>query len=108
VVLDTGGRLGEALARTWADVDLKASPALVSVSATVTRTPGVGLHRQSPKTERAHRSFEVLDGVAEMLRDRRKRFGNPAKAEPVFPSWARGTGDTATGGALRDPSNITR
>lgn len=107
-MLDTGVRLGEALALTWADVDLKASPALVSVSATVARTSGVGLHRQSPKTERAHRSFEVLDSVADMLRDRRKRFGNPAKAEPVFPSWARGTGDTATGGALRDPSNITR
>ncbi len=61
VLIGTGLRLGEALALTWADVDLAAGR--ISVRRTLQRQAGVGLRFAPPKTPQSRRCVPIPEFV---------------------------------------------
>lgn len=94
-MLATGVRIGEALAITWADVDLEA--AAVEVNYTVLRVKDRGLVRKSTKTSSGERTLRLPTWAVAMLR--RRKDGNEDDTTPVFPD---------SFGGLRDPSNVLK
>lgn len=97
-MLDTGVRIGEALAVSWDLVDFEA--ATVEISHTVIRVKGQGLLRKSTKTAAGTRVLPLPASTVAMLRRRRRARAIPAiGATPVFPDSL---------GGWRDPSNTSR
>jgi len=97
VMVGTGIRPGEVLALRWSDgVSLGESPT-ITITGTVKRSKGKGLHRQdNPKTEGSERVLRIPEFVASVLRRRRlKANGN----DLVFPN---------RNGDLREPANLNR
>jgi integrase len=94
-MLNTGVRIGEALAVSWDLVDLEA--ATVQISYTVIRVMGHGIVRKSPKTAAGNRTLPLPPTTVAMLR-RRRRAGRIG-ATPVFPGFEDG---------WRDPTNTSR
>jgi integrase len=94
-MLNTGVRIGEALAVSWDLVDLEA--ATVQISYTVIRVMGHGIVRKSPKTAAGNRTLPLPPSTVAMLR-RRRRAGRIG-ATPVFPGFEDG---------WRDPTNTSR
>jgi len=95
-MLASGMRLGEALAVTWAALDLDAGT--VEVRGTVVRLKGQGLVLMpTTKSTAGMRTLAMPSWCVRMLRDRAERRG-PGRTgdDPVF---------TAQRGGLRDPSN---
>jgi len=70
-MLATGVRIGEALAVRWDDVDPRAG--VVVVDQTVIRVKGVGLVRESTKTEAGDRRLALPEWAVQLLRVRRIR-----------------------------------
>jgi integrase len=100
-LMATGLRIGEALALSWADVDVDA--ATVNVHGTVLRLKQVGLIvRSTPKSAASVRILELPPWAVDMLRRRQPEAMNPRKRDftPVFPAPAAG--------GLRDPANTRR
>jgi integrase len=93
-MLATGLRIGEALAVTWADVDLNAGT--VAVDHKIIRIKGEGLHRIRQLKAGEGRTLLLPPFAIDMLRRRRPGSG---PHDPLFPS--------ETGG-WRDPSNTSR
>jgi integrase len=93
-MLATGVRIGEALAVTWDEVDLKAG--LVRIDYTLIRIKGVGLIRKGTKSSAGERTLRLPGFAWAMLRRRKLASGGPG---PVFPD---------TEGGWRDPSNTSR
>jgi integrase len=97
-MLASGGRIGEAAAVTWGDLDLDAGT--VDVRATIVRVTGQGLIRKSTKTASGARTLLLPPWCVERLRRRAARptaSDEGAGAEtPVF---------AAPLGGWRDPSN---
>lgn len=94
-MLDTGVRIGEALAVTWDQIDFEA--ATVEISYTVIRVKGQGLLRKSTKTAAGIRVLPLPPSTVVMLR-RRRRAGRIGTT-PVFPGFR---------GSWRDPTNTSR
>lgn len=95
-----GLRLGEALAVTWADLDLESdAPTARAGHQTVSRIPGEGLRiTQHGATKYHARTLPLTGSLAAVLRARRERLeglDNPHNV--VFVN--------VRGGSLRDPSN---
>lgn len=67
LVLDCGLRKGEALALTWADIDLEANPARLSVSKAWTGNGKQG-HLTQPKTRGSRRVVPIPPSTAQALR----------------------------------------
>lgn len=110
-MIGTGARLGEALAVTWADVDLDGTPVTlpdgsrielptVRINGNVVRVRGVGIARHEGKTAQSVRTIPLPRFVAFMLRTR--SLLDHAIDEPVFPQV------NAAGTALvwRDPNKV--
>jgi integrase len=92
MLIGTGARIGEVLALRWQDVDHEARR--VTITGTVTRIRGEGIHRQSiPKSVSSNRSLIYPQFVADMLLARRV----DAYSDWVFPS---------ANGTLRWPENV--
>lgn len=98
-LLATGCRIGEALAVTWADVDLDNKE--VAIDWTVTRLEkhlGGGLTRTPTKSAAGQRTLPLPGWAVDMLRARRDAGTGEG---PVFPNQTKARG-------LRDPSNTSR
>lgn len=94
-MLQTGDRIGNALAPHWPWIDMEAGTARLGPN--VIRVPGEGL-RLNEDTSKSRRAVLGLPRQCmEMLRVRRARAAN--LAGPVFPD---------SFGGLRDPSNTSR
>lgn len=92
LLVGTGWRIGELLALRWSDVDLEHGK--VTVSGTVTRTRGRGIHRQAfPKSEESNRTLFLPQFAVDVLVSRRVS----SYCEWVFPS---------ANGTLRWPENV--
>lgn len=92
MLIGTGARIGEVLALRWQDIDHEARR--VTITGTVTRVRGEGIHRQSiPKSVTSNRSLIYPQFVADMLLARRIQ----AYSDWVFPS---------ANGTLRWPENV--
>ena len=71
VMLGTSDRIGEALALRKCDVDDTVSPMQVTMAGTLVVIKGRGVYRQDhPKTSSSHRTLQVPDFTAEVLRRR--------------------------------------
>lgn len=71
VMLGTSDRIGEALALRKRDVDDTVSPMQVTMAGTLVVIKGRGVYRQDhPKTSSSHRTLQVPDFTAEVLRRR--------------------------------------
>lgn len=71
VMLGTSDRIGEALALRKRDVDDMVSPMQVTVAGTLVVIKGRGVYRQGhPKTSSSHRTLQVPDFTAAVLRRR--------------------------------------
>lgn len=98
----TGMRQGEALALRWSDIVLDGSDPHVSVTATLTYTPGAPLRRTPTKTRGGTRSVYLVPQAVAMLRRRAEFFGveltgdRPVFGSPQFPD------------RFRDPNNLNR
>lgn len=94
-MLDTGVRIGEALAVAWDQIDFEQET--VEISYTLIRIKGQGLVRKSTKTAAGIRILPLPPAVVAMLRKRRRagRIGTTA----VFPD---------SKGGWRDPANTRR
>lgn len=93
-MLGTGVRIGEALAVSWAEVDLVAGA--VRIEHTIIRVKGVGLIRKRTKTSAGERTLILPAFAVSMLRRRKLASGGSV---PVFPDSV---------GGWRDPSNTSR
>lgn len=93
-MLGTGVRIGEALAVSWAEVDLAAGA--VRIEHTIIRVKGVGLIRKRTKTSAGERTLTLPAFAVSMLRRRKLASGGSV---PVFPDSV---------GGWRDPSNTSR
>ena len=93
-MLGTGVRIGEALAVSWAEVDIAAGT--VSIDHTLIRLTGVGLLRKGTKSAAGARTLRLPTFALTMLR-RRSVAGR--SHGPVFPD---------SRGGWRDPSNTSR
>ncbi|MFK4084145.1 tyrosine-type recombinase/integrase [Kribbella sp. NPDC020789] len=94
-MLGTGVRIGEALALTWAEVDLTA--AAVEIEWTVGRISGQGLIRRPTKSSAGERTLPLPQRVLDMLT---KRHGAGVQLDwPVFPDSI---------GGHRDPNNTLK
>jgi integrase len=93
-MLATGVRIGEALAVSWEEVDLKTG--MVCIDYTLIRIKGVGLIRKSTKSSAGERTLRLPGFAWTMLRRRKLASGGRG---PVFPD---------TEGGWRDPSNTSR
>ena len=99
-MLGTGVRIGEALALRWADLDLRAEVATVTITGTVIRVQGQGLAIQDhPKTSAGRRRLMLPPFVVAMLLRRQMAMVESNAWDLVFPS--------ATG-TLREPQNVHR
>lgn len=92
-MLATSTRIGEALAVTWADVDLSADPATVHIGATLVeprkdKATGqvfvAGLRRQPLTKGGRSRTLVLPDAAVKMLDERRKRTMWRRQTDPVF------------------------
>lgn len=92
-MLDTGVRIGEALALAWDQIDLDAATA--AITCTLIRVKGQGLLRKSTKTTAGIRTLPLPPSTVAMLRRRRRTIG----LTPVFPD---------SRGGWRDPWNTQR
>lgn len=94
-MLGTGVRIGEALAVSWAEVDLAAGQ--VAIVHTLARIDGVGLIRKSTKSSAGERTLDLPGFVLSMLR--RRKLASGGGCGPIFPDSI---------GGWRDPSNTSR
>ncbi len=67
----TGMRKGEVLALRWTDIDLAAK--IISVTRSVEETKAKGRGVKKPKSARGVRTFEIDNGLSEMLRQERDK-----------------------------------
>ena len=105
VALAVGLRKGEALGLRWVDVDL--DRATLSVTGTLKRRKGAGLVRDTPKTERAHRTIPLPTVCVYALRAHRRR--QTAERLAAGTSWQdSGHVFTTPIGSPIDPRNLTR
>jgi integrase len=82
-MLATGVRIGEALAVSWDDVDLKAGR--VEIDHTLVRIKGVGLIRKGTKSKAGERTLRLPEFALTMMRRRKLAAGGRG---PVFPeAW---------------------
>jgi integrase len=93
-MLGTGVRIGEALAVSWDEVDLKAG--IVGIKYTLVRITGVGLLRKATKSSAGMRTLRLPAFAITMLRRREPAAGGRG---PLFPD---------SQGGWRDPSNTSR
>jgi integrase len=93
-MLGTGVRIGEALAVSWAEVDLVAGT--VRIEHTLIRLTGVGLLRKDTKSAAGARTLRLPIFALTMLH--RRRVAGRSHG-PVFPD---------SRGGWRDPSNTSR
>jgi len=71
VLLGTSDRIGEALALRRRDIDDTVSPMQVTIAGTLVVVKGKGVYRQDhPKTSGSHRTLQVPEFAAEVLRRR--------------------------------------
>lgn len=99
LMLATGCRIGEALGIRWADVDLKATPATVTINGTVVYVKGDGMIWQAhPKSEGSRQTYALPAFARDML-FRRSTDATPNPYDVVFPS---------TSGSLRYPSSYRK
>jgi integrase len=94
-MLGTDVRIGEALAVSWAEVDLAAGE--VAILYTLVRVKGVGLIRKGTKSSAGERTLDLPGFVLSMLRRRKLAAGSDRG--PIFPDSI---------GGWRDPSNTSR
>ncbi|MBG6098316.1 tyrosine-type recombinase/integrase [Nocardioides luteus] len=94
-MLATGVRIGEALAVTWADLDLAAGT--VKIEHTAYRVTGKGVVLRKVKSVTSDRALLIPSWCVSMLKERRKKMR--AFDGPVFPD--------AKGG-FRDRNNVQR
>ncbi len=93
-LLGTGMRIGEALALTWAEVDLLAG--VVIVEWNIARVTGQGLVRSRTKSDSSDRTLELSLWCGDLLR---RRWTDGPMDRPVFASST---------GTWRDRSNVGR
>lgn len=93
-LLGTGMRVGEALALTWADVDLQSR--VVVVESNIVRIKGKGLVREKTKTDSSDRTLQLPRWCAELLR---ARWTEGRRDRPIFGSST---------GTWRDRNNICK
>jgi integrase len=101
-MLATGCRIGEALAVTFAEVDVDAKT--VEINWTVVRVKGAGLQRTSTKTAAGERTLRLPGWAVDMVIRRGEQLG---WAGPLFPIPERRKG-AQKNGVWRDPSNTSR
>ena len=102
MLFGTGARQGELLAVRWNDISF--TECVVSISATLSYTPGEGVKRTPTKTKSGAREVHLVAPVVAMLCDRAELFGidvNRLPATPVF-------GSPQAPRQFRDPSNLNR
>jgi integrase len=105
VALAVGLRKGEALALRWEDIDL--DEATLSVTGTLKRRTGLGLVRDTPKTERGRRTIPLPKVCVDALRTHKSR--QSAERLAAGPTWADdGYVFTTPIGTPIDPRNLTR
>lgn len=90
LVPDTGLRKGEALALTWADIDLEASPAKLSVSKSWSNDGKKAGVMTTPKSRRSKRLVPIPESTAAVLRALRtatvQTYGQDIKGLHLFGS----------------------
>lgn len=88
ILFATGFRINEALAIRWQDINWEKNA--VTVTGTLVRIKGEGIHRQSePKTKAGYREVVVPDFGMEVLR--RRRDNQPANSLDAVFATAKGT-----------------
>lgn len=102
-MLATGCRIGEALAMSFAEVDVASK--IVMINYTLVPIKGVGLARQPTKTAAGERTLTLPGWAVDMLLRRGDRFGWTGPLFPV-PGWRDGRKYKL--GVWRDPSNTSR
>jgi integrase len=101
-MLATGCRIGEALAVTFAEIDVDAKT--VEINWTVVRVKGAGLQRTSTKTAAGERTLRLPGWAVDMVIRRGEQLG---WGGPLFPIPERRKG-AQKNGVWRDPSNTSR
>lgn len=81
LLIDTGIRRGECCALQWADIDFQAGTVTISRSAGY--TPKAGIYTSTPKNGKT-RSFDVSDGVLQLLRKLRAEQAQKSVSKWVF------------------------
>lgn len=105
-MLDTGVRIGEALALRWEDVKVGGKSPRVSINGTLTRVVGQGIIRQGwTKTEGGDRTIYVGEETAELLRERYARMTEVGHEKPL-PMSDEGAVFPSINGTWRDQSNV--
>lgn len=88
-LLDTGMRIGEALALTWSDLDLAGSTPRVTIRRTLTRNQeGQTVIGQTPKTRRSRRTNRIHADTAAALQ--RARRAQDVRRAGYGAHWAAG------------------